>query len=182
AGRPRREVAGAFVDREQLVPGDRGRARVLPALRSAVDLEMAADVDLAADDADRLHVAVRAPEPILGPRRRVERGEVAAAARAGHVHAVRVGGEPDHVVRGVSFHGRLFPVSPSMVPMWLAELPLIVVNEPPITIRGNPSRRIARTWPLTAGAHGRIAPDVVLTAAMFGRATPSTVPKPPPRN
>src|SRR4029077_2293193 len=79
-----------------------------------------------------------------------------------------------------SRQGRLFPVSPSSAPMLADELPLRCVNEPAITIRGNPSRRIARTWPSTDGDQGRIAPDVVFTAAMFGRAVPSTVPKPPP--
>src|SRR5213080_1350621 len=66
AGSPRREVAGALVHSEQLVAGDGVRAGVLPVLRAAVELHVPADVDLAADHGDRLDVAVRAAEPLLG--------------------------------------------------------------------------------------------------------------------
>src|SRR5690349_7943078 len=57
---PRREVAGVLVHREQLVARDGVRAGVLPVLRAAVELHVPADVDVAADDGDGLHVAVRA--------------------------------------------------------------------------------------------------------------------------
>src|SRR5262245_30362323 len=81
-----------------------------------------------------------------------------------------------------SRQGRLLPVSPSTAPMLFADAPFRWVNVPPTTMRGKPSRRIARTWPSTDGAHGRIAPETVFTAARFGRDWPSTVPKPPPMN
>src|SRR5436190_1951675 len=60
---PGSEGAGVLVDREQLVAGDRRRAGVLPVLGAAVELHVSADVDVAADHADRLYVAVRAAQP-----------------------------------------------------------------------------------------------------------------------
>jgi hypothetical protein len=51
---------------------------------------VAADVDLAVEDCDRLGVPVRATLPGHGPYGQVERGEVAAVAGAGDVQAARV--------------------------------------------------------------------------------------------